>query len=626
MKDAEGARDADVRPRAIYPGLPDAAESGEEAERRMSGWPLPLRMLSPPWFLFVTLAMSVCAWALPWSNNVHTGYSRKEDMTLLAASVLAAWYGWIVLAGVIGFELGRRFSPIRLFDEFPSRLYYHYFTVIGAIGVTYTYGAIVVRDPTLVIDAIRNRTFNDVRYAFGYGAGPQTLRYATILGGGIAVYETFFRSKMTKIGALNLFLLFMAAAAASRLSFLMAILIAVGLAVKERDRVRGLGYRILVLAIIGFVALTAFNYLRNANFYEAEYHTSNPVIMNLDEMIAYLGAPFQASVSAAKRAGGVTLPTLNDELVPNPGAESGTNDWETYDGGSPPSPTLARVKDPARVESGSWALLVRMSNPSSLPRNKYVWVAGQAAVPVAAGDRLLLRAFVSGPASRGSPIHLGVRLANGSVTEDGLSPRGGGLTLRRKAIRRLLEGDYITPRNTSTIQLAVWKERIPPHTAAQIAIDDASVVRRSTVPMEKPPLFRSLTSYLAPTYLQPNYKDVEDAENDYRRYVAIEATLTTNSAFAAMYGSLGTTWAFCVIGAICFLGSAFAGHASRYSSVFFLGVFILTYVFAELWRVYLFNYGIIQFLLVLLIVLPLIHTWLNDLWGRLGLRARLRRR
>ena len=404
----------------------------------------------------------------------------------------------------------------------------------------------------------------------------------------------------------------------------MAILIAVGLAVKERSLVHRFGRRVLVIAVIGFVALTGFNYLRNANFYKEYYRTGDPLTMNLDESVAYLGAPFQASVATAKRAAGQSVEAVNEQLIPNPSFESDKSYWQAYDGGVQPAPTLGRVDYSRGVTSGKWALVARMENPSSRSEVKYVWITDRAAVQVAPGDRFLLRAWVTGPASARRPIYLGVRQDDGSVTQDGLVPVAGSeVTLKRTGMRRLLAGEYTATHRTSTIQLAIWRE-IRPHSVTKILLDDVSLVRRSTAPAPEPPLLHSLTAYLVPTYVQPHYRSVEDAETDYRRYVTIEAILTTNSAFAAMYGSLGTWWAFAIAGIACLVGAAFAGHASRYRSYFFLAVFVISYVFAELWRVYLFNYGIIQFLLLLLIAVPVCHPLVVGIRDRLRSRAPFR--
>jgi hypothetical protein len=157
-------------------------------------------------------------------------------------------------------------------------------------------------------------------------------------------------------------------------------------------------------------------------------------------------------------------------------------------------------------------------------------------------------------------------------------------------------------------------------------VDGAGLTRLSTATRHRPPLVHSLAAFVVPTYLQPHFPDVDAAENDFRRYTTLEATLTTNSAFAAMVLALGTMWAFMVVGFACLVAAAFAGHASRYRSSFFIAVFVVSYAFAELWRVYLFNYGLLEFLLALLVIVPFIHRPVVALRRRLPYRGALERR
>ena len=46
------------------------------------------------------------------------------------------------------------------------------------------------------------------------------------------------------------------------------------------------------------------------------------------------------------------------------------------------------------------------------------------------------------------------------------------------------------------------------------------------------------------------------------------------------------------------VGAVIAGHASRYRSYAFLVSLVIAYCFAEWWRIYMFNQGIVQFLIL----------------------------
>jgi biotin transporter BioY len=103
---------------------------------------------------------------------------------------------------------------------------------------------------------------------------------------------------------------------------------------------------------------------------------------------------------------------------------------------------------------------------------------------------------------------------------------------------------------------------------------------------------------------------VLQGEENYRNYVDVETRLTTNSAFASMYGALG--WlAFPIVALTAFAFSVVAGHAANYRNAFFLMAYVISYSFAELWRVYLFNFGILHFLIIVLLIIPIVVALLR---------------
>ena len=91
----------------------------------------------------------------------------------------------------------------------------------------------------------------------------------------------------------------------------------------------------------------------------------------------------------------------------------------------------------------------------------------------------------------------------------------------------------------------------------------------------------------------------------------------TPSAFGPMLLSMGG-WAFPFILVATLLAGIAAGHATRYRSYLLAAAFVIGYCFADLWRTYLFNYGIIHFLLLTLVAIPFVHPLV------LGARERLR--
>ena len=573
------------------------------------------RLLRPHWLTLVPLALSALVWYVPWGDHVQRGFADPAPVTWKVLLTLGFWYASIAAAGALGFFTGRRMNPVVLFDRVPPGVYYRYFTLLAAVGVFYTYGKVLVADPALVLDSLRTRTFNQVRYSLDYGAGVHTLRYAAVLSGGVACYELFFRGKLKAIHVFNVALLLAASAIASRLSLAMASLVVIGLfAYRSRRKevsLRGVG----TLAGIVVLAFVGFNYIRNAGFYEQEYGVTNPFVSNLYQTVGYLGAPFQGSVAVAHD----TKAAIARSELTNGGAELGTRFWQTYGQEGGPPPVLTPTGDRAVVHDGAWAFVVSVGNPDAFPprpQEKYVWNAER--LNVKPGERYRIEAVVSG-GSRLVPVRLGARVNGVSISQEGLRPIGNGVTQRNSANQWPLAGIYTVPEDVTSLELALWAE-VPPRTTSNFAFDSASIlaVDEDGVPTGsgRPSLAQAVAYYVLPTYAPVDFSDVTKREEHVYEVAGIERILTTNSAFASLSLTLGR-WAFILIPVVAFLAAALAGHASRYKSYFLLATFVIGYCFAELWRVYLFNVGIIHFLLLMLLLIPPAHVAL------LGARSRL---
>jgi hypothetical protein len=74
-----------------------------------------------------------------------------------------------------------------------------------------------------------------------------------------------------------------------------------------------------------------------------------------------------------------------------------------------------------------------------------------------------------------------------------------------------------------------------------------------------------------------------------------------------MYSTLGYS-SFLLIFVVSIVAGAVAGHAWRYSSYFFLVALVVGYAFLEAWRLYLFNRGILHFLILALLFIPIVDA------------------
>jgi hypothetical protein len=344
--------------------------------------------------------------------------------------------------------------------------------------------------------------------------------------------------------------------------------------------------------------------------------------MSVSEAVSYIGAPFQASVGVAKQQlegtwepaeGALLYAVPASNTIVNPSFELTTSGWEGYSSRSHLAPVLATTSRPGLFETGLAGLTVG-PNASLAPRTDYVWSDAPSAPSLRSGERYLLRVYVSGAASRGRPLRLGVRLPSGVVSQADIRPVRNGVVKVTGASGWLMEGVFTAPRGLESIQLVLYQAS--GSEPRRFGADAAVLGPVAVAGADQPSFAKAALRYVAPTYSRLDVRDVLDREETYRSYVDIEGNLTTNSVFVSMSQSL--SWASLVVMAtIAFSAAALAGHASRYSSLFVLTAVVVAYCFAELWRVYLFNAGIVHCLVLALVATPLLHGAIASMRRRL---------
>jgi hypothetical protein len=257
----------------------------------------------PHTLLLVGAGLSFLAWAIPWGSTIPATlrFGQAQPWTLRGTLFLLGWYAFFFVVAAGGFQLGRRIPILQRAERVPWQSFYVYLTILSFAGTAYSYGYVAAKSPHAISAAFLHHHFNAVRYALPYSAGPSTLRYAASLAGAIALFE-LGRRRLRLLHVLNVLLLVLVAAIASRVSLIIAAIVVAGLAARHVHTVRVSARRVLGVLLLGLVALfgalAVLNYSRNADFYRS-YNIRDPLVMNVDEMVRYLGVPFQASVAVS---------------------------------------------------------------------------------------------------------------------------------------------------------------------------------------------------------------------------------------------------------------------------------------------------------------------------------------
>ncbi|MGE2728568.1 hypothetical protein ACQI4F_03750 [Mycolicibacterium vaccae] len=270
----------------------------------------------PAFFILLPVIGSFFAWfaMVGWRSYGEpsgewarlSGFAVPEPLSVLVVVLIVLWYAAVVTVASLGFRLGaERRPPARLIARLGTpdfeRRYFALIMAASIIGVAYSYYKI--GSAQSIIGSLTTQSNQFTNSLPGY-AGIQTLRSATILAAPLGIY--LWRKRVVGFGSMAaaLALLLLNSMIASRLSLFMAGMVYLVIWVKTRKPVHDPAVHArrwiaaLLLAAVGFGILTGLNYVRNALYYK-DAGVSNPAVMNLYQMGAYLGVPAQVSIGVA---------------------------------------------------------------------------------------------------------------------------------------------------------------------------------------------------------------------------------------------------------------------------------------------------------------------------------------
>lgn len=258
-------------------------------------------LLHPVSLVALSVGASFAFWLIPGESEDLRGFDTRSTLGGPGIFILLGWYALCIASIWFAVKAGRkvrRFEKLELFESSPTleRTFAWFLTALATVGVVYCF--IVVATTVDVVAAITNRTFNQMAHAIPDAPGLATLRYTTAIAAPVAIYLWQQKKAPLALAIWNVVLLLSIVALASRLSLILAIVVYGFLFVSSKKDFR-LKVWVAVLAIaVVFLGLSAFNYARNANYYE-RHGVDNPLLMSTYQIAAYVGTPFQVSLGVA---------------------------------------------------------------------------------------------------------------------------------------------------------------------------------------------------------------------------------------------------------------------------------------------------------------------------------------
>ncbi|MFZ5807153.1 MAG: hypothetical protein ACOY3I_08115 [Verrucomicrobiota bacterium] len=302
-------------------------------------------ILTPYGIVIITVLLSFLAWVTPDFGFFIKGF---EAIALTPKAILyfITWYSLILFFSWLGFLLGKRYylktSFFKHLASLDDGFIYLAFSIFGSIGGLYALYYIWQNIGwTGIIHAISTSQANILKIALyeNYSIGIFSLRYLTILSGGLAIYRMLSKISFHILDFFNLFLLLLISGIASRLSFVAACIIGVGLWIinDPRETIKIPISKSILAILVLFILFSAYNSARNAGFYSEKRGIDSFYVAGASEILSYLGTPFQGSLTAGEhfnslnRGGDIfVLGDIDDRLTTNSAFAELTKDYGYY--------------------------------------------------------------------------------------------------------------------------------------------------------------------------------------------------------------------------------------------------------------------------------------------------------
>jgi hypothetical protein len=252
------------------------------------------------------VSISFLAWLFPSFGVLRKGFDYPARLTFDAIVVLSCWYLLIFLSFSVGEKFGslwnlqRRGTKSNLFD-LSSNVLYYVFTLLAAAGTAATlitiFRTLSIAQAILFISLGEGNSLKEALYE-NYSVGFVSLRYLVLFTAAIALYRMIRFKSYTVINLFNLVLLCIGTfLLGSRLMFIATLLTVFLLLTFNRNTIRISIAKSVIVVTLVFLLLSVANYARNKNYYES--NRSSFLVAGVSEILAYLGAPFQAAIGSA---------------------------------------------------------------------------------------------------------------------------------------------------------------------------------------------------------------------------------------------------------------------------------------------------------------------------------------
>ncbi|RXH58442.1 hypothetical protein [Granulicella sibirica] len=259
----------------------------------------------PSCISMVAVSASVSAWLFPTFGILRKGFDHPSRLDANSVIILACWYLLIFASFFFGQKLAGLSVPVEGYRSesrtlgLESNAVYLCFTFLAALGLGSMLSVIFqnmsFRQAVLFISLGQTNALKESLYE-DYHVGLVSLRYVVLYSASIALYRIVGFKRYSLLNIFNVLMLALSAFLSYRLILIAALMVTSFLLSFSQKVIKVSVGKLLVIATSLFLILSVLNLSRNADFYERNKLSFG--LAGLNEIVAYLGTPFQVAIGA----------------------------------------------------------------------------------------------------------------------------------------------------------------------------------------------------------------------------------------------------------------------------------------------------------------------------------------
>lgn len=267
----------------------------------------------------LAVSASFGAWLFPSFGVLKKGFDNPSRLNPTAFVILLCWYLLIFTGFFVGQKIATLCSvwqnrrPMPRLLDLNSMPIYVVFTLVSAVGlgtmIHTIFTSMSLPQALLFISLGQTNALKEVIYE-DYHIGLVSFRYVVLYPASLALYRILRYRQYSLLNIFNVLMLAVCGFLSFRLILIAALLTTAYLLTFGKEKVYLKMFRVLMIAGSIFLVLSLLNLSRNAGYYERNKLSFG--LAGLNEIVAYLGTPFQVAIGSVDIADQLAAEGLRD--------------------------------------------------------------------------------------------------------------------------------------------------------------------------------------------------------------------------------------------------------------------------------------------------------------------------